>query len=325
MTANPNDPTTKRLAFREILARPGVTVMPGGFSPLYARMCEEIGFECFFVAGSQMSAYLLGVPDNGIIGLRDVADHVRHVAARTTIPIFIDADTGFGNAVNVHYTVGELVRTGVAGMQLEDQESPKKSGTLAGRRCIPLHEAVGKIRAAVAARNEIDPSFVICARCDELGAEGGTFESTLERCVAYVRDGGADLVWLNSVQTRDQLRLVCRDVPGPVLAIWGGSDGESAPTIEEYGELGLRIALYPTLAATSGLQGSFELLSDFHARGTQALADYGARTDANPFGRVDTRKLTGNDRIRELEKYLPATQQRDYENTWGHQPFSEKR
>ena len=134
MSAHPHDPHTQRLAFREILARPRVTVMPGGFSPLYARMCEEIGFECFFVAGSQMSAFLLGVPDNGIIGLRDVVDHVRHIAARTTIPIFVDADTGFGNAVNVHYTVGELVRSGVAGLQIEDQESPAGAAFRSVRR-----------------------------------------------------------------------------------------------------------------------------------------------------------------------------------------------
>ena len=321
---NHNDPRTARLAFRDILAGPGVTVMPGGFSPLYARMCEEIGFKCFFVAGSQMSAFLLGVPDNGIIGLRDIADHVRHIAARTSIPILVDADTGFGNAVNVHYTVGELIRSGVAGLQIEDQEAPKKSGTLAGRRCIPLDEALGKIRAAVQARDEIDPSFVICARCDELGAEGGTFESTLERCVAYVRDGGADLVWLNSVQTRDELRIVCREVPGPVLAIWGGTV-EAAPTIEEYGELGLRIALYPTLTATSGLQGAWELLNDFYERGTPALADYASRSGASKWGRAAFRNLIDNDRIRQLEEFLPASQKRDYENTWGHAPFSEKK
>jgi 2-methylisocitrate lyase-like PEP mutase family enzyme len=321
--ANPHDPRTARLKFRALLARPGVTVMPGGFSPLYARMCEEIGFECFFVAGSQMSGFLLGVPDNGIIGLRDVVDHVRHVAARTTIPIFVDADTGFGNAVNVHYTVGEIIRSGAAGLQIEDQESPKKSGTVAGRRTISRAEAVGKIRAAVAARDAIDPTFVICARCDELGAEGGTFESTLERCVAYVRDGGADMVWLNSVQTRADLRAVCAAVPGPVLAIWGG-DTEPAPTIEEYAELGLRIALYPVLAASAGLQGAFELLSDFRARGTQALADYARRVDANPYGRVDRRKLIEDHTVRELERFLPDEQRRDYETTWGHHPFSEK-
>jgi 2-methylisocitrate lyase-like PEP mutase family enzyme len=322
--SNPHDPYTKRLAFRELLARPGCTVMPGGFSPLYARMCEDIGFETFFVAGSQMSAFLLGVPDNGIIGLRDVVDHARHVAARTTIPIFVDADTGFGNAVNVHYTVQELVRAGVAGMQLEDQEAPKKSGTLAGRRCIPIDEAVGKIRAAVEARNELDPAFVICARCDDLGAEGGTWETTLERCIAYVRDGGADLVWLNSSQTREQLRIVARDVPGPVLTIWGGTV-EAAPTIEEYSELGVRFALYPTLPASSGLQGAWELLNDFHERGTAALADYAARANASKWGRADFKKLNGNKRIADIEKHLPASQQRDYDSTWGHEPFSEKK
>ena len=95
----------KRAAFRELLRRQSLTVMPGGFSPLYARLAEEAGFESFFLAGSQLSAFLYGLPDNGIIGLRELVDHARHMAARTNIPIFIDADTGFGNAVNVHFTV----------------------------------------------------------------------------------------------------------------------------------------------------------------------------------------------------------------------------
>jgi 2-methylisocitrate lyase-like PEP mutase family enzyme len=142
----------KRRRFRELLARDTLTVMPGGFSPLYARLAEQAGFETFFLAGSQLSAFLYGVPDNGIIGLRDLVDHARHMAARTTIPIFVDADTGFGNAVNVHFTVQEVIRSGVAGLQIEDQEAPKKSATSAGRRCISIDEAVGKIRAAVAAR-----------------------------------------------------------------------------------------------------------------------------------------------------------------------------
>ena len=149
--------------------------------------------ECFFVAGSQVSGHLLGVPDSGIMGLRDIADHARHVAAHTDIPILLDTDTGFGNVVNVDFTVREVIRTGVAGLQIEDQEAPKKSGTLAGRRCIPIAEAVTKYRAAVAARDETDPDFVICARCDILGAEGSTFAEAIERSVAYVEDGGVDV------------------------------------------------------------------------------------------------------------------------------------
>src|SRR5262245_13759268 len=110
MTSTTNDPArAKRARLRALLARPQLTVMPGGFSPVYARIAELAGFESFFVAGSQMSAYLLGVPDTGIVGLRDVVDHARHVTARTEIPIFLDLDTGFGNAVNVHFSVEECI------------------------------------------------------------------------------------------------------------------------------------------------------------------------------------------------------------------------
>jgi 2-methylisocitrate lyase-like PEP mutase family enzyme len=307
----------KRAAFRSILERRGVTAMPGGFSPLYARMAQTIGFECFFIAGSQMSAYLLGVPDTGIIGLRDIADHVRHTAARCDIPILVDCDTGFGNAVNVHYTVQEIVRTGVAGLQIEDQEAPKKSGTSAGRRCIPLDEAVGKIRAAVAAKNALDPSFVICARCDTIGAEGMTIDDALERCVAYVRDGGADLVWLNSVQTREDLARICAAVPGPVLTIWGGPS--PAPTLEEYERLGLRIALYPVIAAVAGMQAAWDVLNDFKARGTRALDDFYERSAASPWGKATFAQFVQLGEVRALEDaFLPEAQKRDYASTWGH-------
>jgi 2-methylisocitrate lyase-like PEP mutase family enzyme len=284
------DARAKRLALREILARPAVTVMPGGFSPVYARMCEEIGFECFFASGSQMAAYLLGVPDDGIIGLRDVADHVRHIAARTSIPVLADADTGFGNAVNVRHTVRELALSGAAGLQIEDQEWPKTSSGV--RRSITLDEAVSKIRAAVAARDAVDPSFVIAARTDEMDAGGGTFESTLERCIAYARDGGADLVWFSSPRTREQVRVVCREVPAPVLVLWGAGATEPPPTLEEYAELGARIAQFGTVASMAGLQGAWEFLNDFHQRGTAALDDFAARAKASPAGRADFRKFT---------------------------------
>src|ERR1041385_7063049 len=143
---------SKGAALRALLQRPEVLVMPGGFSPLFARMCEMVGFEAFFVAGSSTSAFLYGLPDEGIVGLRDMVDHVRHVAARCSIPILVDSDTGYGNAVSVHFAVQEFIRAGAAGMHIEDQESPKKSGTGAGRRCISVEEAVGKYQAAVASR-----------------------------------------------------------------------------------------------------------------------------------------------------------------------------
>jgi 2-methylisocitrate lyase-like PEP mutase family enzyme len=307
----------KRLKFRELLARKKMTVMPGGFSPLYARMAQEIGFESFFLAGSQLSAFLYGVPDNGIIGLRDLVDHARHMAQRSDIPIFVDADTGFGNAVNVHYSVQEIIWSGVAGLQIEDQEAPKKSGTVAGRRCISLDEAVGKIRAATAARDEIDPAFVICARTDILGAENGSFDEALRRCTAYIKDGGADFIWLNSVQSRDMLKRACAEIPGPVLALWGGQD--QPPDLEELERLGVRVALYPVMAATIGMQASWEVLNDFKKRGTAAIHDWDRRAAANPYGTVSVAKLIGMPKIRELEdRFLTDDKKRDYETTWGH-------
>lgn len=307
----------KRERFREILGRRRIAVMPGGFSPLYARMAEAIGFESFFLAGSQMSAFLFGVPDTGIMGLRDVVDHARHVAARTTIPIFLDGDTGFGNAVNVHYAVQECVRSGVAGMSIEDQEAPKKSGTSAGRRCVSIAEAVGKIKAAAAARDEIDPAFVVCARCDLIGAEGGSFAAALERSIAYAKDGGADFVWLNSVETREQVAQACREIPVPVLVLWGGKP--PAPTIEEWERLGVRIAMYPVIAATAGMQASWQVLNDVKARGTAALDDWSKRVADSPWGRADQRLLVGADKVREIEENsLPLEARRDYDSTWGH-------
>jgi len=310
--------TLKRKKFREILNRNTLTVMPGGFSPLYARAAQAIGFECFFVAGSQMSAYLLGVPDTGIIGLRDIVDHARHVAGRTDIPIFLDTDTGFGNAVNVHYTVQECVRAGVAGLQIEDQEAPKKSGISAGRRCIPVDEAVGKYRAAVAARDQLDPEFVICARCDLLGAEGSSFEDAVERCKIYVKDGGVDLIWLNTIETVEQVKIACAEIPAPVLTIWAGKP--PAPTHEEFERLGLRIALYPVVAASAGLQASWQVLNDLQQRGSVALDDWRENVKTSRYGAVDMSKLTGTDEVRQLEQnFLSQSAQRNYDNTWGHQ------
>jgi 2,3-dimethylmalate lyase len=313
-----DEATRKRRKFREILDRKTLTVMPGGFSPLYARAAEMIGFECFFIAGSQMSAYLLGVPDTGIIGLRDIVDHARHVASRTDIPIFLDADTGFGNAVNVHYTVAECVRAGVAGLQIEDQEAPKKSGISAGRRCIPVDEAVGKYRAAVAARDELDPEFVICARCDLLGAEGSSFDDAVERCKTYVRDGGVDLIWLNTIETVEQIEIACAEIPAPVLTIWAGKP--PAPTLEEFERRGLRIALYPTVAASVGLQASWQVLNDLRQRGSVALDDWREDVKKSRYDAIDLSTLTGTDEVRRLEQtFLPQSAQRNYDGTWGHQ------
>ncbi|MFI5266590.1 MAG: oxaloacetate decarboxylase [Chloroflexota bacterium] len=307
---------SKGARLRELLRRPELLVMPGGFSPLFAAMAELAGFDAFFVAGSQTSAFLYGLPDVGIIGMRDMVDHARHVAARCDLPILVDADTGFGNAVGVYFTVQEYVRAGAAALNIEDQEAPKKSGTGGGRRCISKAEAVGKFRAAVEARDELDPEFVICARCDVVGSEGGTFEDALDRCVAYVEEGGADMIWINTLQTREQVEQACRRIPAPVLPAYGGPP--PSPTLEEWQSLGAKVALYPALTTNVALQAAWDMLHDFKERGTAALTDFGKRARSSPWGVADRGAIVGNDLITDLEeKFLPAGIQRDYDGTFG--------
>lgn len=318
-----NEATVKRKRFRERLARKEILVMPGGFSPLLAKIAQDAGFEAYFLAGSQLSAFMYAYPDTGVLGLRDFVDHARHIAARVDIPLLVDFDTGFGNAVTVWYAVQECVRSGAAALQIEDQEAPKKSGTLAGRRCIGRAEAIGKIRAAIDARQAIDPEFVVCARVDALGAEGETWETALARCQAYVDEGGADLVWLNSVQTREQLEEACRKVAAPILTIWGGAG--PAPTPQEFESLGVRVALYPTLAASVGMQAAWHVLHDFKSRGLPAIADWQAQMRSGPYGVPNFGELTGLPQVRALEAaFIPPEGQRDYDNTWGHRAAHEE-
>ena len=311
--------TRNREAFRALLARDSLTVLPGGFSPLEAVMAERAGFDAFFLAGSQTAAYLYAVPDAGVLGLHDMAVQAHRVASRAGIPVLVDGDTGYGNAVNVYFAVQALIRSGAAAVQIEDQEAPKKSGTGAGRRCVSVAEAVGKYQAAVRARDELDQLFSICARCDAIGAQDGGFEEAVRRCIRYVEDGGADFVWLNSIQTTEQIAEACARIPAPVMTVWGGPG--PGPDMDEYVRLGLRIALFPVLASKAGMQAAWNALHDFRQRGPAALADLDRAAAESPWGRVPLTTLTGADTVRQLEdEFLPAALQRDYHSTFGPGP-----
>ena len=305
--------------FRELLKRPELLVMPGGFSPLHARMAEALGYEAFFMAGSQIAAYLYGLPDVGLIGFREMLEAARRLATGSNIAIFADADTGYGNAVNVHYTVQQYLRAGVAGLHIEDQEAPKKSGTLAGRRLISLDEAIGKYQAAVAAKNELDPDFVICARCDAIGSEGGSFESAMERAVAYVKEAGVDVVWVNTLRSREEIKEACRRIPAPVIAPYYGPP--PSPSLEEFQNLGAAAVLFPSLTTAHGLQATWDLMHDFKERGPAALEEWNKRAQESRWGVVPRagEPLLDTSKIRKLEEtFIPESLQRDYAGTFGH-------
>ena len=309
--------TTTR--FQELLKRPELLVMSGGFSPLHARMSEVLGYEAFFMSGSQVAAYVYGYPDVGLLGLNEMVESVRRINNVTDIPVFADADTGYGNAVNVHYTVQAYIRAGAAGLHIEDQEAPKKSGTLAGRRLISVEEAVGKYKAAVTAKKELDPEFVICARCDSIGSEGGNFEDAVQRSIAYVEEAGVDAIWVNTLTKPEGIEEACRRIPAPVIAPYYGA--RPSPTFDEFQKLGAAAVLYPSLTTANGLQATWELLHEFKERGPVVLEEWNKKAQSSKWGMVPRTHdpILPAEKIRKLEdEFIPKELQRDYDKTFGH-------
>jgi len=309
-------PTT---LFRQLLNRPELLVMSGGFSPLHARISEVLGYEAFFMSGSQVAAYVYGYPDVGLLGLNEMVECVRRITNVTDIPVFADADTGYGNAVNVYYTVQAYIRAGAAGLHIEDQEAPKKSGTLAGRRLISIEEAIGKYKAAMAAKKDLDADFVICARCDSIGSEGGTFEEAVKRGIAYVTEAGVDAIWMNTMTEREQIAEACRRIPAPVIAPYYGP--RPSPTFDEFQKLGAAAVLYPSLTTANGLQSTWEILHEFKERGPVVLDEWNKKAQASKYGMVPRTQepILPSEKIRKLEDdYIPRDLQRDYNKTFGH-------
>ena len=305
--------------FQELLKRPELLVMSGGFSPLHARISEVLGYQAFFMSGSQVAAYVYGYPDVGLLGLNEMVESVRRITNVSAIPVFADADTGYGNAVNVFYTVQEYIRAGAAGLHIEDQEAPKKSGTLAGRRLISVEEAIGKYKAAVAAKKELDPDFVICARCDSIGSEGGNFENAIQRSIAYVKEAGVDAIWVNTLTEREQIAEACRRIPAPVIAPYYGP--RPSPTFEAFQKLGAAAVLYPSLTTANGLQATWELLHEFKERGPVALDEWNKKATASKYGMVPRTQdpiLPAKKIIQLEDDFIPKELQRDYDKTFGH-------
>ncbi len=222
-------------------------VAPGIYDSYGARFVEQAGFEAVYMTGNGVSASLLGLPDVGLVDLTMIATHARRVASCVDIPLICDADTGYGNAVNVRRTVEEFEAAGVAAIHLEDQVSPKRCGQLPGARpVIALAEAVGKIEAAVAARR--DPDFIIIARTDAAEAHG--LDEAIRRGKAF-KEAGADVLFVemkSGATVLDDIRRVTSEAGAPCLINMGAGGKLDELTVAGIERLGVRIAIYPGLA-----------------------------------------------------------------------------
>jgi 2-methylisocitrate lyase-like PEP mutase family enzyme len=240
------DRETVRHRLRRRLKSGPVIVAPGIYDAYGARFVEQAGFEAAYMTGNGVSASLLGRPDVGLVDLTMITSHARRVAAAVDIPVICDADTGYGNAVNVRRTVEEFEAAGVAAIHIEDQASPKRCGQLPGARpVIERAEAVGKIEAALAARH--DPDFVVIARTDAAEAHG--LDEAIRRARAF-RKAGADVIFVeikSSPSILEDLKRVASEVDAPCLVNMGAGGKLDELDTKGIGRLGLRIAIYPGL------------------------------------------------------------------------------
>lgn len=260
-----------RQRLRERLARGPMIVAPGIYDAYGARFVEQAGFEAVYMTGNGVSASLLGRPDVGLIDLTLISNHAHRVAACVDIPLICDADTGYGNAVNVRRTVEEFEAAGVAAIHLEDQAAPKRCGHLPGSRpVVTMEEHVGKIEAALAARR--DPDFIIIARTD--AASGHGLDEAIRRGQAY-RKAGADVVFVELKTgpgiTQD-LKRVTSEIDAPCLVNIDGGGKLGELTVEEIEKLGFRIAIYPGLARYAAGYAIREALGVLKRDGSTAKA-----------------------------------------------------
>lgn len=226
---------------RELLAGPAF-IAPGCYDAFTALLIEQAGFACAYVSGASIAFTRIGRPDIGLTTLSEVADTVGNIRERVTLPLIVDGDNGFGNALNVQRTVRLLESRGASAIQLEDQTLPKRCGHLEGKTLIPEGEMLGKLRAAQDARRDADT--VIVARTDAIAVDG--FEAGLARAHAYA-DAGADVLFVEALQTVEQIERVGRELGAKVPLLANMVEGGRTPllTIEELQRAGFRFAIFP--------------------------------------------------------------------------------
>jgi methylisocitrate lyase len=242
----------------------GPIMIPGAFNALVAKQAERLGFAAVYFSGGALSAGWAGLPDVGLLTQTEFATQAAVVVRATELPVLCDADTGFGEALNVERTVRLYEEAGVAGLHLEDQMMPKRCGHLSGKSLIDSASMAAKIRAAVAARR--DPDFVVIARTDAAGVEG--FEQAVRRAREYLA-AGADMIFPEALESAEQFARFAREIKAPLLANMTEFGRSPLIPFGELGAMGYTAAIYPLSAFRAAMNAASELLACLRDQGTQ--------------------------------------------------------
>lgn len=260
---DPRATETPRRRLRNLLARERIVMAGGAHDALSARIVEDCGYELCVVTGAGVSM-CRGYPDVGFVTGEEMVSTARYIAEAVDIPVIVDADNGYGNALNVMRTVREFERAGVAGIHIEDQVAPKRCGHMFGKQVIPAAEMAGKIRAALDARR--DPDFVIIARCDALMVEG--LQATLDRGDAYI-EAGADMLFLEMRESIEEIRAIAKHFKGRVPLHWNHSPSGMVPRlhVSEIEAMGFITACFYVHALMAACKTMKEVLTEIRASG----------------------------------------------------------
>lgn len=281
----------KKKAFRERLQQPGLLSAPGIHDMVSLRLADTFGFDALYMTGFGTVASHMGLPDAGLATYSDMVGRVKAMASMAKTPLIADGDTGYGGLLNVAHTVRGYEEAGAAAIQLEDQEFPKKCGHTPGRRVIPVADMVRKIQVASDARTSGD--FLIIARTDARSALG--LDEALRRAEAYAR-AGADILFVESPETQDEMRQIGRSFELPLLA--NMVEGGRTPVLshQELESIGYKLAIFPVTALLAATQAMKAVYESFKKTGSSA----GISTPLMPF--VDLTTLMGFEEIWEFEK-----------------------
>lgn len=283
-------------AFRARLQKGGAVLMPGAANALAARIIADLGFEAIYLSGAGLTNTYLGMPDLGFISLPEIAQHTATMRDTTDLPIVVDADTGFGNALNVRHTIRTLERAGASAIQLEDQVNPKRCGHFAGKDVVDMGEARGRIKAAVDARQ--DPNLLIVARTDARATQG--FAAAIERAQAFIEDG-ADITFVEAPESIEEIRNIpaqLKGTPQLVNLVVGGRTPILA--LEELDKMGFSLVLYANVALQGAIYGMQAALGQ--------LKSQGSLDEAGPVASFKERqRLVNKPLFDELEKRYAVT------------------
>ena len=285
----------KSTLLKNMIAERKALVCPGAHDVISAKLIERAGFKACQVSGFGLSASYLGLPDMAFLSFSEALNFSKNIIDAVEVPVMVDADTGFGNAINAMRVTEEFIKIGAAGMNIEDQVFPKRCGHLEGKQIIPMEEMVLKIKACIEVKKKLDPDFVINARTDAIAVSG--VDEAIRRGNAYA-DAGADLIFIEAPRTKEDIKRLTREIQAPIsINLFDAVSGGKTPliSIDELREMGvarISIPVGPLFAAIRGMINYLDVIKDGIAEGRDDLVV--------PF--AEFKDLIGFNKYRDLEK-----------------------